>query len=235
MSFLINPYRFASTGSAIPTDYLAYYPMNAGGVSGSTLLDMSGNGYNGTIVGATQTGDYLSFDGVNDAVTSISKFLSGKTEFTIAIDVMFNASSGDYDIFIVGGHAGSAPFALWYDEAATDVYSFLITDSSTNYSGVLSSNTSPAISTWQKLILTFSGGNEMRLYIDGSEDANSPFDMSSISDVTSTVPAAYKNEAAFGYNGLQVSPIKYLNGRLRNARFYERVINSGEITAIFNE
>ena len=67
----------AGGGGYVPPDYVssgltAYYdpanPLSYAG-SGSTLTDLSGNGINGTIVGATYTDNtYFTLDGVNDYI-----------------------------------------------------------------------------------------------------------------------------------------------------------------------
>lgn len=69
MGMIINPYRFG--GFAFPTNGLvAYYPFSG------NANDMSGNGYNGTVDGATlatdrngNTNNAYYFDGSNDKIT----------------------------------------------------------------------------------------------------------------------------------------------------------------------
>lgn len=231
-----SPMLMTAGGILIPDDYIAFYTMD--NVSGSTLIDESANGYDGTISGATQTSDYLEFDGVNDYVGGISKFLSGLTAFTISINVWFDetpsASGDDFDLITIGRHASGSPLTLWWDDGGADYLTFIVSDSSANTTGVVTTSLTPATGQMENIIMTFDANNEIRIYLNNVEDSGGAIDASAINNIRTIVADLSNDFMAFGYSNLVSAPSnsKYLDGRAKNWRFYDYVVSDAQRAAL---
>lgn len=127
-----------------------------------------------------------SFNGSSSYINFGSSLLSGVSEFSISFWHNLNAMSGDYDFFVKGDHASNEPFVFWADNDATNHYAFLVTDSNGDYSGAYYSASEIVTGAWKHVTLTFDGDNEVRLFIDGAEDSNSPFSISNIGEIADT-------------------------------------------------
>ena len=176
---------------------VANLPFEANGGNESTsTTDYSDSGNNGTVSGATWgatsgiDGGAYTFSNYTDYISLGDSFLDGLTEATFSTWVYHNTTSDDDDIILVGDHNSASPFVFWRDESSTDSYAFLINDG-VDYSGVHYSNTVPSQGSWTHLALTFVGGDEVRLYINGTEDGNSPFSMTSIDNIESSTDSIY--------------------------------------------
>jgi len=128
--------------------------------------------------------------------------LDGMAEFTVQVWLYFRDELGnDNDIFTKGIHGSNQPLVTWADVADTDYFKFLITDTGGTYSGVKTSATEVPIAAWTHFVLTFVGNSATgaRLYINGSEDGNSPWDMTGVDDLAATDADLYiGNDANVG-------------------------------------
>ena len=214
--------RAAAGRDRIPTDGLiAHYTMD--NVIGSTLIDETGN-YDGTITGATQTGEYLSFDGVNDkvvmsgtvtpfgALTGLSvsfdwywpSSASFDTFGSIIGNLKTSDSSNDYDGFAIQTLTAGEVRWFGFGSDSADVNSYIITQDQ-----------------WVKIVAIWDGTG---LYFvrDNSWSSRTAL---AVNDMTTT------EELTFGklpYSSL------YSPGRLKNVRVYDRALSAAEVTAIYN-
>lgn len=153
----------------------------------SSLEDSTSNGNDGTNSGTTAgiagDGHYRSFDGTDDYV-GVPDVLGGLTNATVEVFLKHGTLTDDDDILVRGEHNINQPFVLWRDEAATDHYQFIITDAAGHTSGV---QTSSAVPTTNPTVLAvvFQGDSEASMFINGTEDANSPWALSTVSDIAS--------------------------------------------------
>ena len=158
------------TGSTTACDsspgLIAAYAFDDG--SGTTLVDASGYGRNGTISGATWTtgrnGGALSFDGADDHVALESLGTFYNDAFTL--EAWVQKSTAKKDVGVVGSWTGSGPM-LWVDHAAGRHYVTL----GQSFSSYLDSGVSPAVGQWQHLSTTFDG-TTVRYYVDGVPGGN---------------------------------------------------------------
>jgi hypothetical protein len=197
--------------------------------SGTTTIDASGNGNNGTLNSMVQaawttgkTGAGLSFDGVNDYV-GISNHLG--TDFSITCWVktsqVFPTATPTYlGTGIIWSDVGgsAADFIMGGTRSGTGVnrLSFFVGGSETTLSG------SQEISTgqWVHLAVTRNGVNgEVRLYVNGVLDGSA----TAATGLLNANPSI-----AVGGNTLDN---RYFNGLIDDVRFYSTVLSAAEVAS----
>lgn len=110
------------------------------------------------------------------------------------------------------------------DTGRTDCWSWYIHDSpAVKIEGATGSATTGS---WQHICGTFQGSSStgLRLYINGSEDANSPADASSVADTTSN--------AVDLYVGNSPDATRDIDGKLAEIAVWNRVINANELSLL---
>ena len=157
----------------VTSNLVAHYDMsspicNPG--SGTTITDLGGSN-NGTISGATYSkinGGVLDFDGSNDdfEVTD-STDLRITSAITLQGWIYLDAKSGNYQhIAIKQSGVSSTAYGLWIKDSG-ELYAE-INASSNSITGA----TSLATGTWLNIALTYDG-SDIKLYLNGSQDASS--------------------------------------------------------------
>jgi len=162
--------------------------------SGSTAIDSSGNGFNGTIFGAPRVpgkvGQGLQFDSTGDRVEMPPPHDIFFRSQEITIDFWLNPTTlNPGDLYnLLGAFTGEMMVRL-----NNGKIEFLLLDSLGNKQIIITSATSLNTSTWYYLAVTFNG-SDARLYINGALDSSSsiPF------------PIPYMNNTLFvaGTNGV---------------------------------
>lgn len=194
-----------------------------GGLSGSAIVDEMGN-YDGTALGvslvSTPGGDALGFNGSTSNVrVDDPNFLSGVTTFTFVADILFSSGTADQEILSKGRHSGGEPVVFWFDYGSPTRYSVIFTGSNGVSSGALHSDATPAVGTETNIRLVFVGGAYVRLFIDGVEDANSPFPIPNVPDV-GTSSAEGSPVVTLGAARYASTIFKVLDGYMNNVEFY---------------
>lgn len=154
--------------------------------------------------------------------------MEGDGDYTFMLWVYVRNTSQDGDLIAKGAHAGNEPFVFWYDQAGPDKWNFLFTDSGANYSGVFASaaDADAALNTWVHLALVIRGGVNTRLYINGVEDGNSPFDTSAVAGIANTAdPYRLGNDN---------TPVKPFDGELDDVRMYNRALPHAGVRTYYN-
>ncbi|EJN57677.1 LamG domain-containing protein [Halogranum rubrum] len=182
---------------------------------GTSAADSSGNGYDGTVNGASPgasgiAGDCVSFD-AGDAV-DVPHPLSGASSG--AYSVWVNATALGEDKAILGDWP-SADTSMWYD-VGDDVWGF-----AARLDGTLEKVTggSPSVGDWTHLVVTFGGGT-LRLFVDGTE-----VDSTSASGQLAT----HGNIQLGGDEGDH----GYWDGRLDQVRTYARSLSAAEVSTLY--
>lgn len=212
-----------STGA--PADGLiAHYTFADG-----TATDVTGNGHDGTVNGATyladggpQSGGAFGFDGAGDNINidGVAPTLAGRNELTASLWVKIPTVGDKWDTMIgINPSNGSNRFLMTLDpdgdrlrvyhgdSDTAGIGSYLIEDS------------------WHHVVLRMDS-NGLDAFLDASQDisnvggTNSPLD----SDDLVTVGAEWDDN--------QLSD--YLEGQVGSIRLYDRALPSGEIEAIFD-
>lgn len=196
--------------NALNNGLLMYLPFSEG--SGTIAGDISGNGNNGTIIGAAWTtgksGSGLDFNGINNYV-DISTVRMSENAGTITAWVKTRASSTD--TVVIGYHLGLRTYIQWIK-------------SGNNYRVVKGSPevtidfpaTNP--NEWHHLALTWENGNAMKSYQDGV-----------LIDAKSFTNGATTHDAAIG----QLNLASFFNGIIDEVRMYNRSLSSTEIANLY--
>jgi len=187
--------------------------------NGTTLVDISGNGNNGTINGALSIMDGLNFDGVNDKVTITNTTIKdiGKSNFTYI--GRFKANTISSEDYIMG--IGSIGLA--------DAVGITITSGGVIRSrpfAVATTSTSEAYDDgkWHTFCHVIDRDGDAVLYID-----TVPVLTQSIS-----AQAATALNTGSWYLGVENNTTAYFSGEISDARIYNRVLTQAEITAYHN-
>lgn len=198
--------------------------------AGNRALDLSGYGTHGTINGSPVWRDGLNFaDNEADYVelSDMQKWTEGVTDFSIVTDTTWGSSIADETIIDFCDEATG----MWYldsiilfrddvGSARNDCVSFFIGVNGSVYrvesvAGIAQSGVR------QHIVATFGGGN-MRLYIDGSEDPNSPTARSTTDISLSELPWIGKTHGGAGGQKPHCGNIKYLY-------FYDVCLSASQI------
>jgi len=211
---------------------IGYWPFWAG--AGDRAFDISGNANHGTLKNMVPASDWLpttrgmalDFDGVNDYVELGNiDILDGVVNFTLSMWVNHTSLTTDDDLFVIGQHTGSAPFLLWRDEATPDHYAFVLSDDSDStlqYSAYV-----PQQNIWTHVVLVFRGGSETRMYINGLEDAASPWNTSAVDFVKTSV---------FNYRiGNDSTLAKAFGGLIAEPAIWNRALSASEGREIYED
>ena len=204
------------------------------------VKDFSGKGNHGTTNGSMTASDWvarkrptgevghaLDFDGSDDYVDlgDISD-AEGNGSYTFSAWVLVRDDTKDNDILVKGNHLSNEPFIWWFDSAATDHWNILITDGGGSTTGALSSAHVPVIDTWYHVVVVLEQASQIRMFIDGEEDANSPFN-------TPTIDGIDANAANDRIGTNSNVNIQTMDGLIDDVRIYDRALSASEIKQIY--
>ncbi len=206
---------------------VGYWPMWMG--AGLTAYDLSPYHNHGTLTTLgwvpTQVGQALIFDGNTDSISlGNPSHLDGLPAITVSMLVYFDASVHDYDLLVKGDHDAGQPFLFWADESTGDHYACLITDSGATGSGIKYSAAVPILGAWQHLCVTFAN-EQIRMFINGVEDDNSPFATPGVSDIAS----GGANGGIWVIGKDPGSITRTLDGKIALTTIHNRALSAGEI------
>lgn len=205
---------FSSSVAAAPVGLVASYPFNG------NANDESGNGNNGTIIGATPTADRhgapdsaYSFDGVDDYVRiNDSPSLNITGDFTVSAWIRTTA-------------VGKIVFSNMLEISPHDGYSFRLNNDGTMYviSGdvALLDNVPVNIGTWRHVAVTLTGGTG-RIYVDGHLDLAGPLGAPTSFSGDQTIGASY-------------TPYYWFAGDMDDVQVYNRALSPPEIAQLAPE
>jgi hypothetical protein len=231
----------APTG--VDTSLKGYWSFNGPDLSGTTAYDRSGSGNNGTTSGAVITegkfGQALSFDGTDDLIQIGSPAsLDNITNFSYSawVNLLGPPENSDARIFAknIGGFDDTG-VSLDYDTGifhgdilrafvgfnttdalATSQSLWSIIGGGSNYKGG-----------WQHVAMTFDGASKViTLYLNGVE----------VSYQTHTTGVGTRdNDAADNFTiGNNIFGQRTFNGKIDEARVYNRVLSAGEVASLYN-
>ena len=207
-----------TTDTAYPIANLAYYKLNGG--SGTTVTDLSGNGYNGTATSVTYAagrfGQAAVFNGGASYVNLNSAVLPASV-FSISIWINLNSlSTGWLFSQYTGGVTGRFIFNV------TSTGGFQINVSSTNS---LSTTNIPVITTnnWHHVVVVKDGSNGWILYADGA----------SHSTWNSTENIITNQNTILGGDDSVTS--SNMVGSIDQVRIFNTAISAANVTSLYNE
>lgn len=205
-----------------PTGLVGYWPMDEG--VGSTTIDASGNGNNGTWSGtpAGTSGHYSpgkvgqwagAFDGNTNTVTTLSLTQLGGTTAPFTISLWMNPASSSIEMSLV--HVSGSNTKLFYTPA-TRAYGL-----SMNNAIALTTGYYPPLGSWTFVTLTYDGSNAL-MYINGALKASS---------------LGFPNDGVTNsavYIGQRSGGGQAFTGLLDDVRIYNRALSAVEIQALYN-
>ena len=205
---LLSAVFFAETSYAqIPTEGLVgYWPFNG------NANDESGNGYNGTVFGATLIPDRggnansaYYFDGINDKITTEQEYFANNNQVSVSLWVKFIPPS-PVSYFLMCSDFGVAT----HNDSVAMAISLPGTNSAFGY---------PCNNEWEHFVGTYNG-TYIRAYLNGVY-------------VDSTLWPGnlypFQWPLIFGYFD------SYWKGSLDDIRIYDRVLNATEVDILYNE
>jgi hypothetical protein len=212
---------------------VAYYPFTG------NAADSSGNGFNGTVNGATLTNNRFGkansayyFDGTNNiSVADATALRLNNTDFTINAWVRlddFNTSS--LSSAVVDKRTTNGQQLCWYLGINGTVNSTptgeVYYGPGGGYPGITSANGIP-VNTWTMVTAVYSlQSQSVKIYIDGL--------FSSQSQTSIATPDAANNATVYiGSDNPAIGTNYYLKGSIDDIRIYNRAISSHEIGELF--
>ena len=195
--------------------------------TGTTWFDLTSNGNNGIISGATFSPSNASFDfngssGYIDVNNFVNSFFNNAVNKIFSVSIWFNPDQLP---------TSSTPFQLWQFGAWSDgtVRAFLLDNGKINFQSTiggssyvnqLNSSTSYSIGNWNNLVCVYDGTTK-HLYLN-----NNP---------PNSAVHNYDIETNAGSIGKDDSSTYYFNGKISKFNVYDKALTQAEITAIYNE
>lgn len=155
---------------------------------------------------------------------------AGQTHLALSAWVRITKTDGDNDLWVYGEHAAEEPLLVWYDNAATDKWAFLVTATGGQTSGVVYSSGSAIANAWCHVYFEFTPG-QVRLFINGIEDGSSPFAVAGVGDIDPT-PAEGPSTFRFGDNGKGNTNNTFV-GRVMHMAAWHRPLFASEIHELY--
>ncbi len=195
--------------------------------SGTTWFDLSGNGYNGTLVNSPtfSSSGFFTFNGTNTTVSVAKPFPNIVGQISVEIWVNFTNYASNPALMHKGTH-----YTLYMPNSA-GVNQWAWADSS-NYSyanfGYRQVSGLYATNTWMQLVCTKDTSNNVRLYKNGVlVDTRTAFG-SALSATNSTLWIV-------GYSDNDTTPSSnVLNGSVAVAKVYNSTLSDADILQTFN-
>jgi hypothetical protein len=190
--------------------------------TGTTWTDLSGSGFNGTLINGptynASNGGSIVFDGSNDYVDTGVISLTSGTAITVAVWVNCGSSQNQYANILDYNHTGLG-FVIQQDSTTLNTFYFAYW----NGGGY---NVTPTITlptnTWCQLVFVKSG-------------------TSTIGYLNSVNTVSLTGSANFTGTGLTLAlgrwtggPGRYLNGKIATVMIYNKALSSDEVTTNYN-
>ncbi len=196
--------------------------------------DTSGNGFHGAVNGVAtlvqdpERGGVLSLDGDGGhiLVMGIGHVLDGCTDITVACWIKSNEISSNRG-FVIFEDPRNANRGIRYDSSGSvNGGQNIIKCGIDSVFGHQAYESSSDVQTtdWQHVAITWSSGDQVRLYIDGVEDTSGPVHVN-------------RDGFLIGYSNLIIgkgSKDQGWNGLIDDVRIYNRALSETEISTLYN-
>ncbi len=217
-------------------DLLGYWDPNIG-KTGVTLLDNSVYNNHATLKNMAPLADWL--DSEQGRVLHLTKnareddvlvvgdkaVFDDMVEFTFIFHVKFDTIAADGILACKGAFDNVSPFLFWMDFTPGDkIFAFILNDAGGG-TGTLKSAFTISTGVWYDVAYTFKADVETRIYINGAEDANNPFDTSAIT----TIKNAGAGDSVVRFGNTAFRDDKGFDGKMGRIAFYRRVLTHNEI------
>ncbi len=205
----------------------SWWTFDGKSISGTTVLDASGNGYTGTAVGGPvpvigKVAQGLNFNGTSQYIDT-SNFANNLSEFSVS--TWFKTTYTGTSRLLVSklGAGGWGTGVGWGLGIVTGgKISVLAQTDASNYAQVTSSSQSDG--KWHHAVMTISGGNTAKLYIDGVEnDTTGPNGIGTVSGYSN----ASNVRIGTDYDS------EYFPGSLDNVQIFTRALSAAEAKQLY--
>ncbi|WP_062135994.1 family 43 glycosylhydrolase [Demequina aestuarii] len=195
---------------------------------GTTLTDVTGNGYDGTIVGgATLAGGEMAFDGSNDYVDLPDNILAGIEDVTIEAEVFLDQGmTGNYFIYGLGNTTGGAGDGYLFTTGNSQYRTSIATGNWSTEQTVGTGQTLPR-GQWVQLVYTLSG-TTATLYLDGVQVATGTVNADPEDIGSGFTSANHLGRSNYDADGL-------FEGAYREFALYNRALSAEEVLAASGE
>lgn len=218
------------------------YDMN---IDENPITDSSGEGHTGALTGADSP-NYITpakydggydFDGADDQINTgdISEMQVGVDLSWVGWANLDDLTSGDDYMIACLDDFGGGGMVLFKDDVSavsgrTDCWRVTVYDASDGDSGTLETPTNGASTGWTHIAVTADLGSAtgLRLYINGSETADSPVDISAVSTIDSSPQNTIIGNTDADNN-------REFAGLIDEVGYFNRVLSSVEINNIMND
>lgn len=221
--------------AATNTGLVGYWAFNEG--AGTKANDSSGNGNHGIFPGGASNpswvygkhGKALSFDGDNDYVTApSSQKLRPSRNFTISAWVKFNNFSDYNEIIAHDENGGGDDGYILRTDQTTGTVTFSALNGNGFTSQSLTSSETLVAGNWYHVLGIYDDSYNLRVYINGIEDFNSPKIASG--DVTYSVTT----NVNFGRRGGTAGPnTQMADGVIDEVLIYNRALTATEVQDLY--
>jgi hypothetical protein len=214
-----NIWNFSTLPVIAVTDpnLTAWWMLDAG--SGTTALDWSGHGNNGTLQGDPQwvagyDGGGLALDGTGDNIYVSSAQLP-TSAFTVELwfNPSFNLDPGDPRIDFLYWQTGSRPHLTFNRSGAGEIGLWPNIDG--DFDGPLTATSSWDAGSWYHIAATFDGVS-FRIYVNGNMEG------------VVSHPGTHSSASGL-YIGCRSNQINYFTGTIDDVRLYDKALSQDEI------
>lgn len=228
----------AQVPSYVPTNGLtAYFPFSG------NANDLSGNGYNGTVNGATLTTDRFgnsnsayNFTGTTNYITLTNSQNITNGSFSVsAWCTIANLTPSYFDATLIGQFNGQiANDRKWLfgyrsvsNQRGISYYLFNNSGNSptTNFATL---NWNPTQSAWYHIVWVFNAGNSIKTYVNGVLHSDVSSTLTNINGSSSSILTKIGN--AIDIDVVQNLP---WNGKIDDLGIWNRVLSEAEITSLY--
>ena len=219
-------YNTTAPTQPIDTSLVGHWTFDGTDIQGTTAIDRSSFGNNGTITGTTKTigklGQALSFNGsgditIGDPSSGVLDFGTSQA-FSVSLWVNLNDTGIFNPLFSKTGSDVSQGYAMSFDSAALTMY---VNDAVDRCDWSFSSGV--AAGTWYNIVWTVTGARQSSVYINGNlQDSHN----CSLSDDLSN-----SDDFSLGY--MYSGGNQYFSGKIDDVRIYNRILSSAEITNLY--
>ena len=212
--------------------------------TGTSWLDLSGNGNTGTLVNgptySSANGGAIVFDGVNDYGKTNSNVLLPFKAFTANFWVRTIAQNGVNVFAGLGnsrvGLSNGAGFWVGLDNRFNNNangLSFVIVDQSGNYAAYNTTIWTYAINTWYNICATwtYTGASTAKIFVNGTEQATSIVGSSGVPGTGQFAPSSDLTIGSYDFDRPSLLPF---NGNISQGSIYNRALTATEVSQNFN-
>ncbi|MBN1506708.1 MAG: discoidin domain-containing protein, partial [Sedimentisphaerales bacterium] len=226
-TFVITALVLAMVAGTAMGKLVAYYPLDEG--TGTTIIDASGNGHNGTVESGPATwidaqlgyGKALFFDSSNPAKGYVNcgtwNPSSATGRLSVALWVRYEGTNANYQGVVAkrdNWDPAASPPMMWYIECSQGTGAMSLATRDTYPAGA----GTPPTGQWAHVAFTFDG-TTVRSYMNGTEVGSGAFAFGPKTDAAIFIGC----DNGGGYNGF--------NGAIDDVRIYDNALTPDEVRA----